>query len=120
MYNVAVFTANEVGYSSSSSVISVASCVGISARTLKNQNLALAQNPASGVIRIRTVMAAGNEGKIMITVQNSLGMTVSSGYHSHSENGNYGVNIEELPNGIYFVAVENGNERYVKRLIVVQ
>jgi len=89
--------------------LSVAPCTGIDAAALANETFVMYPNPSSGIVVIESGTKNCN-----IKVFNQLGQIL---YHVKSESGNESIDMSNWDNGIYFVEIQNSDNRKIQKLI---
>ncbi|MEI8137998.1 MAG: M43 family zinc metalloprotease [Bacteroidota bacterium] len=115
-YTVNVAVSNGFGTSSKSNVMQIGACVGIKENSALNKNICLIPNPSNGIINIVTTLA--NSQTLEISVHNALGQMISSNKYAGVTSNSFALDLTSYLNGVYFVTVNNGEEKIVKRLIL--
>lgn len=115
-YTVNVAVSNGFGTSSKSNVMQIGACVGIKENSALNKNICLIPNPSNGIINIVTTLA--NSQTLEISVHNALGQMIMSNKYAGVTSNSFALDLTSYSNGVYFVTVNNGEEKIVKRLIL--
>jgi hypothetical protein len=89
---------------------------GVSANGALSKQITLMPNPSAGVVNIS--VSSSLEQNLNVTVTNALGQVVKSASFEGITYNVLPLNLTEQPNGIYFVAINNGKEKFIQRLII--
>ena len=81
-----------------------------------NNNIKIYPNPSTDIIHIE-IPDIGNKA-VNIMVINTLGKVVLSRNTKTAGSYSYLLNVSDLPKGIYFVSINIGNNKYLKKIIV--
>jgi len=92
--------------------------VGLKENSLLSKNVDLFPNPISGNFTIITNLPYSQS--ITVQVYNLLGEVVYREQIDQARQSAIEVNMPGRPNGIYFVEVNNGQEKVVKRLVIAK
>jgi len=106
------------GYDASMAILPEMQCAvtGINKNSVLDANVSLHPNPSNGIVNI--IATLPNSQNLDITVHNSLGQVVSSSKHSGVTSNVFNLDLTNYSNGVYFVTINNGEEKIVKRLIL--
>ena len=94
------------------------SSLGVNGPKTDNYNVRLYPNPAKQNCRLS--IASKTDGRSDIQIVNQLGQTVKSLNNMALRTGenNFDLDLTGLPNGIYYVRINAGNESQVKKLVI--
>jgi hypothetical protein len=106
------------GYDASMAILPEMQCAvtGINKNSVLDANVSLHPNPSNGLVNI--VATLPNSQSLEISVHNSLGQLISSTKHVGVTSNVFTMDLSNYSNGVYFVTINNGEERIVKRLIL--
>lgn len=107
------------GYNASIAILPEMQCgiTGVSNNnSILNNNISLHPNPSNGLVNI--IATLPNSQTLEITVNNSLGQLISSSKHTGVTSNVFSLDLNDYSNGVYFVTINNGQEKIVKRLIL--
>jgi hypothetical protein len=110
---------NAVLNGSRQALLSSAGCIpvsGVSVNELFNEMVSIAPNPSTGIFHIGLANETGT-ASLKISVADITGK-IHIVKQIRTENGNYAFDASQLPNGIYFVKIEEG-ERVVTRKVTL-
>ncbi|HXA01608.1 MAG TPA: T9SS type A sorting domain-containing protein [Cytophagaceae bacterium] len=82
-----------------------------------NTAIKIYPNPANGNFTVEIFSRTSSENIINIEVYNSLGQQVYTSLDQNTDSFKKKINIQNLPEGIYFVQVQCGEERWIEKLI---
>ncbi len=101
-------------------IIPIVECgpVGIKERSLLDKSVDLFPNPSNGNFSIVTSLASSQN--LEINVFNVLGEQVFATRIENARQNMIDVNMSEQKSGIYFVQINNGTERIVKRMVLAR
>jgi hypothetical protein len=91
---------------------------GISNTAAPFSGLQLYPNPGSGNFTVKTNFESGK--KITLCVQNILGEELHSASYSNPPSGQYELDINNLPNGIYIVKLASDSETAIQKVIIAK
>jgi hypothetical protein len=89
---------------------------GIDNNSVLETNVSLHPNPSTGIINI--VATLSNSQTLEVSVHNSLGQLVTSSKYNNVTSNEFKMDLSNYSNGVYFVTINNGQEKIVKRLIL--
>ena len=122
-YTVSVTASNLFGSNTSSKPIVISKCsststvnVGIKENSMLEKNIHLSPNPSTGIVNISTHFLS--KQTISIKLHNCFGQFVREVNYKEITNNHYTLDLNDSPNGIYFVTISNGDEQIIKRLIL--
>jgi PKD repeat protein len=106
------------GYDASMAILPEMQCgvTAINKNSVLDANVSLHPNPSNGLVNI--VATLPNSQSLEISVHNSLGQLISSTKHTGVTSNVFTMDLNEYSNGVYFVTINNGEEKIVKRLIL--
>jgi hypothetical protein len=106
------------GYDASMAILPEIQCgvTAINKNSVLDANVSLHPNPSNGLVNI--VATLPNSQSLEISVHNSLGQLISSTKHTGVTSNVFTMDLNEYSNGVYFVTINNGEEKIVKRLIL--
>jgi hypothetical protein len=106
------------GYDGSLAILPEMQCAvtGINNNSVLNANISLHPNPSNGLVNI--IATLPNAQSLEISIHNSIGQLISETKHSGVTNNVFNVDMNNYANGVYFVTINNGQEKIVKRLIL--
>ncbi len=104
-----------IGYVFRDTQFIISTCTGVSENKGDEKNLAIFPNPTSGILNIDLEIL--NEGKATIQILNTLGEVLNTEDISLQ---NPTLNIEHLPNGIYFLKITGNNNTNITKKIIKQ
>ena len=81
-------------------------------KELANNSIRIFPNPTSNILNIESDF---NLKDIQIEITNTLGQTLKSIYRLNADRIN--INIPDLPNGVYFLQLQSGEQRITKTVI---
>lgn len=115
-YTITMVSTNTIGISSMSMALNVDECLGISANALE-RSVKLSPNPSTGWVQLELKKVVAQ--KTALRVHNAVGVLV---YQEDIENvtGTHAFDLSAYPSGIYFVMLESGGEKTVKKLIITR
>lgn len=73
-------------------------------------------NPSNGELSLITTFATNQN--IEVTINNVMGQLMGSSKHNNVTNEVFNLDLKNYSNGVYFVTINNGNEKIVKRIIL--
>ena len=79
-------------------------------------NVNLYPNPSNGLVNI--IATLPNVQNLDITISNTLGQLISVTKHIGVTNNVFTLDLNSYGNGVYFVTINNGQEKIVKRVIL--
>ena len=103
-YNLAILPIIECG------------AVSVNENTILKNTINLFPNPSSGVFNIITTFST--QQNIQITVHNMLGQLVYVNKVYDLKQNDFELNLNNQPNGVYYVEINNNVEKIVKRVII--
>jgi len=117
-FTVTVFATNAAGTASSSKVITINDCstVGFKNNSSLQKSIVLSPNPSSGVVNITT--ASAQNQNLEVAVHNYLGEFVISAIYKDANLNAPSLDLNAYANGVYFISINNGIEKIVKRVIL--
>lgn len=117
LYTVNCAVTNSVGTGNAAMTVSVEACdVGIAKNTLLRSFITLQPNPSNGKVNlILTIPSALN---LNVSVTNVLGQTILNTKHVNMGSGSIEIDLSHEAAGVYFVTIDSGREKVVKRLIL--
>ncbi len=106
------------GYDASMAILPEIQCAvtGINKNSVLDANVSLHPNPSTGMVNI--IATLPNSQNLEISVHNSLGQLISNSKHSGVTSNVFNMDLTDYSNGVYFVTINNGEEKIVKRLIL--
>jgi hypothetical protein len=106
------------GYDASMAILPEMQCgvTAINKNSVLDANVSLHPNPSNGLVNI--VATLPNSQSLEISVHNSLGQLISSTKHTGVTSNVITMDLNNYSNGVYFVTINNGEEKIVKRLIL--
>jgi hypothetical protein len=104
-----------IGYVFRDNQFIISTCTGVNENKDDEQNGSVFPNPTNGILNIDLEIL--NEGKAMIQILNSLGEVLNT---EHVSIQNPTLNIEQLPNGIYFLKITGNNNTNITKKIIKQ
>lgn len=106
------------GYDGSLAILPEMQCAvtSINNNSVLNANISLHPNPSNGLVNI--IATLPNAQSLEISIHNSIGQLISETKHSGVTNNVFNVDMNNYANGVYFVTINNGQEKIVKRLIL--
>ncbi|MDP3557294.1 MAG: M43 family zinc metalloprotease [Bacteroidota bacterium] len=106
------------GYDASMAILPEMQCgiTGINKNSVLDANVSLHPNPSSGLVNI--IATLPNSQTLEISVHNSLGQLISDTKYTGVTSNMFSLDLNNYSNGVYFVTINNGEERIVKRLIL--
>jgi hypothetical protein len=117
VYTITCLATNSVGNNPAVASITVDVCdVGVEKHNIWSYFFKLAPNPSSGKVNLTCVM--GGSQSFNVTVLNVLGEVISKNKYNDIRNSSVELDLSEQPAGVYFVNIEMGKEKIVKRLIL--
>lgn len=118
-YTVVVNATNAAGTTTYSRPVDVVECnsgVGIAKMSAFQNSVNMAPNPTSGFVEISTSMPGIQHVKIEL--HNYLGQVLTTTSYNPSSTPKYILDLSGYSNGVYFVTLQSGADKAVKRLIV--
>ncbi len=118
-YTLALTATNAAGNSSFSEYILLYDCadgVGINESNALEQLITIHPNPGAGVFTLHTTLAKTEF--ITIKVMNSLGQEVYNRPNLEIKQADIVLDLQQLPPGVYSVAIRSGNAAVLKRLVI--
>lgn len=119
-YTVQVTATSGGGTSTYTRPVSVVECntsgVGIEKVSAFQNSISLFPNPSTGVVEISTSMSAIQQ--INIEVRNYLGQLISTENYNPSVSDKYVLDLNNYSNGVYFITLQSGTDKAVKRIIL--
>jgi len=117
IYTVTCAATNTVGTNNSVTTVTVVACdVGIAKNLMLTGYVALQPNPSSG--KVNVIVNLPSSQNLQINVTNLLGQNVYTSKHSSITISSIEVDLTAFNSGVYFVSIDNGKEKVVKRLIL--
>ena len=95
--------------------INIMTSTGMASNGLSN-TLNLFPNPSTGMIMMNVTFPV--EQNLTVNVTNALGQTVQQFNEGYTYGGSYQLDLNDQPNGVYFVEVLAGEERSVQRIVI--
>ncbi|MCE3226566.1 MAG: hypothetical protein K0S32_1117 [Bacteroidetes bacterium] len=89
---------------------------GVDNNQMSDNNVTLYPNPTSGKVSIKASFSTNNS--IDIQVHNALGQLIKSSKHEGVRNDVMTIDLTNCPEGVYFITLDNGSSRTVKRLVI--
>lgn len=96
--------------------INIMNSTGISAQTNLSSLINVFPNPSTGAFNLNIALEAQKD--VNVNVVNTLGQTVQQFTERNTYGGLYTLDLNEQPNGVYFVEVTAGGEKSVQRIVV--
>lgn len=90
--------------------------VGVKENSVLNNSINLFPNPSNGNFSVITTLP--NSQNLDVTVYNIFGQAVYSSKHQNVKQNVFEINLNDAATGIYFVEINNGKEKLVKKLIL--
>lgn len=120
-YNIVLLASNAGGSTSYTQSITIDDCesgggVGIAVLTAFQRSIVLAPNPSAGVVDI--TVALKNQDKLNVKVSNALGQQLAEVSFDASASNKYTLDLNHFANGVYFVTLQNGSDKAVKRIVI--
>ncbi|MBA3665845.1 MAG: T9SS type A sorting domain-containing protein [Bacteroidetes bacterium] len=94
----------------------ISCATAINKNSVLDNNVVLYPNPSNGMVNIITTLPGTQN--LDITVYNALGQLVSSIKHNAISNDVFELDMKNQSSGVYFISINNGQEKIVKRLII--
>ena len=107
------------GLTSSMAILPVMQCATVTAvnnNSVLEANVNLYPNPSNGLVNI--IATLPNVQNLDITISNTLGQLISVTKHTGVTNNVFTLDLNSYGNGVYFVTINNGQEKIVKRVIL--
>jgi hypothetical protein len=79
-------------------------------------NISILPNPSSGHVQL--VFTLTKEETIDITITNALGQVMNKGQYGNVSSNVFDLDLSSYANGVYFVNLNNGKEKTVKRIVI--
>lgn len=102
------------------SILPVVEClggsVGVKSNSVLDNNVTLYPNPSNGMVSL--IATLPNTQTLDVSIYNSLGQLMNSSKYAGVSNNVYNLDLNAYSNGVYFVTINNGEEKIVKRLII--
>lgn len=102
------------------SILPVIEClggsVGVKSNSVLDNNVTLYPNPSNGMVSL--IATLPNAQTLDVSIYNSLGQLMNSSKYSGVSSNVYNLDMNAYSNGVYFVTINNGEEKIVKRLII--
>ncbi len=89
---------------------------GINTNSVLDANVSIHPNPSNGIVNISTTLP--NNQPLEISVHNSLGQLITTNKYTTTANNSISMDLSSYSGGVYFVTINNGQEKIVKRLIL--
>jgi hypothetical protein len=119
-YTVQVTATSGGGTSTYTRPVDVVECnssgVGIQKVTAFQNSINLFPNPSSGVVEISTSMSGIQQ--LNIELRNYLGQLISTENYNPSVSDKYVLDLNKYSNGVYFITLQSGTDKAVKRIIL--
>ena len=96
--------------------IECGSTTSINKNSVLNANVSLHPNPSNGVVAIIATLPSSQN--LEIAIHNTLGQLITKSNYVGVTNGMFNMDLTNYSNGVYFVTINNGEERIVKRLVL--
>jgi len=93
-----------------------AGTVGVKSNSVLDNNITLYPNPSNGLVSVIATLPGAQT--LELSVYNALGQLISSSKHSGVTSNVINLDLSNNSNGVYFVTINNGQEKIVKRLIL--
>ncbi|MGZ3920594.1 MAG: T9SS type A sorting domain-containing protein [Bacteroidia bacterium] len=90
--------------------------VGIRSNSVLDNNIVLYPNPSNGMVSLIATLPSTQS--LDVTVHNALGQLISNNKYSSVASNVFNLDLTNSSNGVYFVTIDNGQEKIVKRLII--
>ena len=117
VYTVNCAATNSVGTGNAATTVSVDACdVGIAKNILLRSYITLQPNPSNG--KVNLIMTLPSSMNLNVSVTNILGQTIMSSKHPNISSGSIEIDLTHEAAGVYFINIESGKEKTVKRLIL--
>jgi hypothetical protein len=117
VYTITCAATNSVGTNNAVMTITVDACdVGVMVNSLLATRIGMQPNPTTGKVNITTNLPWAQN--LTIRVLNILGQTIQSSEHSNVSNAVIELDLSSQPAGSYFINIDNGTDKVVKRLII--
>jgi hypothetical protein len=119
LYTISCVASNSVGTNTATNVVTVTGCAlnsGIRGNSIFKSYISLQPNPSSGKISLITNLPVSQT--LDISIHSVLGQAVLSSRYRGVTNNVFEFDLSTYSNGVYFVTIDNGNEKTVKRLIL--
>lgn len=88
---------------------------GISKSNIE-KNITLMPNPSTGLVNV--LMNFGHSENVTVSVSNVIGQEIVSNKYDVISSFVAPLDLSSQPNGIYFVTVSNGTDKFVQRLVI--
>ncbi len=119
VYTITCLATNSVGTNSSTTAVTVNGCaldIGIKGLSILKSYISLQPNPSNGKVSLITNLPVSQT--LEITIHSALGQFIRSSKHSGVTSNVFEFDLSSYSNGVYFVTIDNGNEKTMKRLIL--
>lgn len=90
--------------------------VGVKSNSVLDNNVTLYPNPSNGMVSLIATLPGVQT--LDVAVYNSLGQLMSNVKYDGVSSNVFNMDLSTYANGVYFVSVNNGSEKIVKRLII--
>lgn len=116
-YNVATAW---TGFNASMAILPEITCLptGLAESSVLASNVNLMPNPSTGLVNV--IMTLPTSQNINITVTNALGQLITSTDIGNVSINAFTIDLTSKDNGVYFVTINNGQDRVVKRIIIAK
>lgn len=94
----------------------IACATGMNKNSALDNGISLYPNPTTGQLNIIATMNGSQN--LDIEVYNTLGQKITSQKHNDISTGVLSLDLSHYANGIYFVSIDNGSEKIIKRVLV--
>lgn len=79
-------------------------------------NIGILPNPSNGHVQL--VFALPKEENVDITITNTVGQIMNKGQYNNVSSQVFNLDLSSYANGVYFVTLNNGQEKVVKRIVI--
>ncbi len=118
-YNLVLLASNAGGSSSYTQTIVVDECTGgtgIADVSTFQRSIFLSPNPSTGLVDITATLKEHSQLEVRVT--NVLGQQFLTASLEASASNNYTLDLNHLANGVYFIKLQNGADKAVKRVVI--
>ncbi len=81
-----------------------------------NSGVMLYPNPTNGELSLITTFASNQN--VEVSIHNVMGQLMGSSQFQNVTNNVFNLNLQNYTNGVYFVTIDNGSEKVVKRIVL--
>lgn len=90
--------------------------VGINKNSVLDNNVTLYPNPSNGIVSLIATLPGSQN--LEVSIYNALGQLMSVSKFAGVSSNVFNLDINEYSNGVYFVTINNGDEKITKRLLI--